>query len=119
MLVDQTKRPVNSHKAYHAHVYYEEETLEFASNLCAEAGKQFGLKVGRIHEKPVGPHPKWSCQIIFGTKDFESFVSWLDEKRESLTVFIHPMTGNDLDDHTKYAYWLGDSVDLNLSIFDE
>ena len=111
-------RPVNSHKAYHAHVYYEKETLNFASSLCAEAGKKFGLKVGRLHEKPVGPHPMWSCQITFGTKDFDSFVSWLDKNREGLTVFIHPMSGNDLEDHTKYEYWLGDSVELDLSIFD-
>ncbi|WP_413616362.1 DOPA 4,5-dioxygenase family protein [Halomonas cupida] len=26
----------------------------------------------------------------------------------------HALTGDDLADHTKYAYWLGDSVEVNL-----
>lgn len=113
----ETKRPVNSHKAYHAHVYYEQETLEFATKLCREAGDRFNLKVGRIHEVLVGPHPKWSCQITFGSKDFDKLVPWLDQNRKELTVLIHALSGNDLEDHTIYAYWLGDSVELDLSIF--
>ncbi len=115
--MNNTKRPVNSHKAYHAHVYFDVNTLAFASELCKEAGKRFNLNVGRVHEKPVGPHLKWSCQLSFGSKDFDVFVPWLDEKRNSLSVFIHALSGNDLDDHTTYAYWLGDSVELDLSMF--
>ena len=113
----ETKRPVNAHKAYHAHVYYDQESLAFASALCKEAGERFNLKVGRVHEKLVGPHPRWSCQITFGTKDFDEFIPWLDEHRNGLTVLVHAVTGNDLDDHTKYAYWLGESVELDLSMF--
>ncbi len=113
----EIKRPVNSHKAYHAHVYFEQETLAFATELCEKAGELFNLKVGRVHEKLVGPHPKWSCQITFGSKHFDEFVPWLDRNRAGLTVLIHALTGNDLEDHTKYAYWLGDSVELNLSMF--
>jgi DOPA 4,5-dioxygenase len=113
----ETKRPVNSHKAYHAHVYFEQQTLALASTLCVEAGERFGLRVGTIHQQLVGPHPKWSCQITFASKHFEQLVPWLDANRENLTVFIHPMTGNDLADHSQYATWLGESVELNLSIF--
>ena len=115
--MNNTKRPVNLHKAYHAHVYFDAKTLAFASELCKEAGERFNLSVGRVHEKPIGPHMKWSCQLSFGSKDFDAFVPWLDEKRNSLSVFIHALSGNDLDDHTIYAYWLGDSVELNLSMF--
>lgn len=112
------KRPINSHKAYHAHVYFDEESKLMASALCQEAGERFGLKVGRFHEKLVGPHPYWSCQIIFGTKDFDRFVPWLEEQRQNLTVLIHALTGNDLQDHTEFAYWLGKPVELNLGIFE-
>jgi len=38
-------------------VYFEQDTLEFASGLCEKAGELFGLKVGRVHQKPVGPYP--------------------------------------------------------------
>ncbi len=110
-------RPVNAHKAYHAHVYYDQDTLAMATELLEQIPEKFGLKLGRIFQKSIGPHPCWSCQVIFGTKDFEAFVPWLDENRNGLTVFIHALTGNDWDDHTRYAYWLGNSIELDLSIF--
>lgn len=111
------KRPINIHKHYHAHVYFDSQTLQFANNLCEQAGKLFDLKVGRVHQKPVGPHPKWSCQISFSDKDFDEFIPWLSDNRNGLTVFVHGQTGDDIKDHTDYAYWLGDNVQLNLSIF--
>ena len=111
------RRPVNNHKGYHAHVYFERETLEFASSLCKQAGELFSLKVGRVHQKPIGPHPKWSCQITFSGNDFDEFIPWIDDNRNGLTIFVHSLTGDDLKDHTDYAYWLGDSVELKLSVF--
>ena len=111
------RRPINIHKAYHAHVYFEQETLEFATDLCKKVGESFGLQVGAVLQKPVGPHPMWSCQIIFAAKHFDEFIPWIDENRNNLTIFVHALTGDDLMDHTEYAYWLGDSVELKLSIF--
>ncbi len=113
----EMQRPVNAHKAYHAHLYFEQETLAFATSLSEQVGEMFNLKVGRIHQKLVGPHPKWSCQITFGAKDFERLVPWLELNREGLSILIHALTGNDYEDHTKYSYWLGDSLELDLSIF--
>lgn len=115
--MQDAKRPVNKHRAYHAHVYFDQQTVSFASALCEQIGEQFGLKIGRVHRQPVGPHPCWSCQIIFGCKDFDAFIPWLEEKRNGLTVFVHGLSGDDLKDHTDYAYWLGNSVALNLAMF--
>lgn len=111
------KRPINSHDNYHAHVYFTRETLDFASSLCHQAGETFGLDIGRVNQKPVGPHPLWSCQILFTSADFEALIPWLEQHREELNVLVHPVTGDDLLDHTEYAYWLGDSVTLNLAGF--
>ena len=111
------KRPVNSHQAYHAHVYFEQPNLALATALCEQAGQRFNVKIGRVHQKNVGPHPMWSCQIIFAAKHFDGLVPWLDENRQGLTVLVHGLTGNDLDDHTVYAYWLGDSAELDVSMF--
>ena len=110
--------PINHHKAYHAHVYFDASTQTHARQLCEEAGNRFGLKVGRFHEKPIGPHPLWSCQITFGKKHFDKLIPWLDTNRKGLTVLVHALTGDDYKDHTDYAYWLGESVKLNLEIFD-
>ena len=113
----ETKRPVNLHKAYHAHVYFDDTTKVNARKLCDEVGEKFNLNVGRFHEKLVGPHPRWSCQITFGMRDFETFIPWLDENRQELTIFFHGLTGDDLKDHTDFAYWLGQEVELNLGMF--
>jgi len=59
----------------------------------------------------------WSCQIAFGKKHFDSLIPWLDENREGLTVLIHGLTGNDLKDHTDFAYWLGPARSLKLEAF--
>jgi DOPA 4,5-dioxygenase len=115
--MNKFKSPVNIHDNYHAHVYFEQETLVFATNLCEKAGDLFTLKVGRVHQNPIGPHPKWSCQITFSSNDFEQFIPWLEDNRQGLSVLVHALTGDNLQDHTDYAYWLGKEVDLCLDIF--
>ncbi|MEO1133904.1 MAG: DOPA 4,5-dioxygenase family protein [Cyanobacteria bacterium J06639_1] len=112
-----TNRPVNNFEKYHAHVYFDSDSVEFATSLCLEAGKLFGVEVGRIHQKPIGPHPRWSCQLAFDRQLFDRLIPWLDSKRGELTVFVHPLTGDDLEDHSTYAAWLGDEVQLNLWVF--
>jgi aromatic ring-cleaving dioxygenase len=111
------RRPVNRHPAYHAHVYFDAKTLPQARALCEEAGRLFKVAVGRVHEKNVGPHPRWSCQLAFAAAEFERIVPWLDAHRGSLDVFVHGLSGDDLKDHTDHAYWLGNAWPLDLSIF--
>lgn len=110
--------PVNRHKAYHAHIYFDQNSVDRARQICDRITEQFGLKVGRVHEKCVGPHRRWSVQIIFSHKDFDTFIPWLDQARGDLDVLVHGVTGNDYQDHTDYAYWLGQPVELDLSIFE-
>lgn len=111
------KRPINVHDNYHAHVYFDQQTLDFATELCHQAGEQFNLSVGRVHQKNVGPHTRWSCQISFTKADFDNFIGWLDNKRQGLSVLVHGNTGEHLKDHTEYAYWLGDEIELSLDMF--
>jgi len=101
---------------YHAHVYFNAQTLEQARKLCTEAAVRFPLKMGRVHEKPVGPHPDWSCQLAFRKGLFEEVITWLAMHRNGLVVFIHPVTGNDLIDHRDYAIWMGAVRPLDLSV---
>ncbi|AFY58912.1 aromatic ring-cleaving dioxygenase [Rivularia sp. PCC 7116] len=101
-------------KGYHAHVYFDDSSCEQAIALCEEAGKQFSVKVGRVHRKPVGPHPSWSCQLAFDVDESAILLSWLALNRRGLTILIHPLTGNDLKDHTDYASWMGNPQVLNL-----
>jgi aromatic ring-cleaving dioxygenase len=115
--MSEAKRPNNTHKAYHAHVYFDEHTKTVAKNLCEASANEHGLLVGRFHEKLVGPHPRWSCQVTFGSKHFDEYISWLDSSRGDLTIFVHALTGDDLKDHTEFAGWLGPEIKLNLEFF--
>ncbi|MDL4862772.1 DOPA 4,5-dioxygenase family protein [Halomonas elongata] len=103
---------------YHAHLYYEDTAgLAAARQLAEAAAARFELRVGRFHEKPVGPHPKWSCQLSFAPEHFGKIVPWLALNRGELDIFVHLGTDDDLFDHTQGVIWLGHSHPLDLSGF--
>lgn len=112
-----TQRPENTHAHYHAHVYFGPETLEQARALCQQAGELFAVAVGRVHEREVGPHPHWSCQLSFDSHQFGRLIPWLDAHRNGLDVLVHANTGDDLADHTAHAAWLGEASVLKLEMF--
>ena len=103
---------------FHAHVYFDADTLDQARTLCEQARDTFGVEMGRVHEKPVGPHPDWSCQLAFGPEKFGEVVPWLALNRNGLTVFVHPETGDALKDHTEHAMWMGQIRPLDTSVFE-
>ncbi|WP_432454330.1 MULTISPECIES: DOPA 4,5-dioxygenase family protein [unclassified Agarivorans] len=109
--------PQNVHKHYHAHVYFDATSLEFATQLCQQAAQKCAIKMGRVHQTLVGPHPHWSCQLSFSEQHFEQLIPWLEAQRQDLNILVHAQTGNNLRDHTEYAYWLGTPQSLNLSMF--
>ena len=100
---------------YHAHVYFDAATREDAHKLCIAAGETFGVKIGRMHDQPVGPHPRGSCQLTIPAGQFADVMPWLIVNRRGLTVFTHAETGNALKDHTDHVIWLGPSERLKLS----
>jgi aromatic ring-cleaving dioxygenase len=102
---------------YHAHVYFGADTVAQACALCAQAANRFDVVMGRVHERAVGPHPMWSCQLAATTAQFGVLLPWLALNRAGLIVFAHPETGNDLADHRDHGIWLGTGLPLNLSIF--
>lgn len=104
-------------KDYHIHLYFNEKTIESAKSICLEVEKLFNVKIGRFHEKKVGPHPRWSVQILVESKDFGEVLTWVSLNRKGLTVFTHPNTGDDLRDHRDHAIWMGEVLNLELSIF--
>ena len=104
-------------KGYHAHVYFDADTTEQAKELCREVNAVFGVSVGHLHEKNVGPHPRWSCQLSLSVDEFQTVIPWLALNRGGLTIFTHPDTGEHLEDHRDRAIWMGEMLELDLSIF--
>ena len=104
-------------KDWHAHIYFDAASRDAAWALRETIEKTFDIQMGRVHEKPVGPHPRVSFQVAFENEQLAPFLSWLTLNRGDLTVFVHPNTGQDLEDHRDRAIWLGQQVPLVLDIF--
>jgi DOPA 4,5-dioxygenase len=102
---------------FHAHIYYDPEQVELARDLAAATQGRFPVAVGHFHLRPVGPHPRGSCQLTVPAELFGDVAQWLVLKRGSLTIFAHANTGDDLADHTRHVIWFGESEKLDLSIF--
>jgi aromatic ring-cleaving dioxygenase len=101
---------------YHAHVYYDPATRAKAERLRAGIGERFAARLGSWHDEPVGPHPIAMYQVAFAIEDFPHLVPWLMLNRDGLAVLVHPMTGDAVADHTRYALWLGSPLPLRLDV---
>ena len=100
---------------FHAHIYYDAETKDRAAILRTALEEGFDVELGRWHDRPVGPHPRWSYQVAFAPEALADVISWLMLNRRGLTVLVHPLTGDDLADHRDHPLWLGERLDLDLS----
>jgi DOPA 4,5-dioxygenase len=111
-----SEAPMPTIRGYHAHVYFDQDSVGQARALCEAAAQRFDVAMGRVHEKPVGPHPDWSCQLAFGPSVFGDFVPWLAMHRGGLVVFVHPISNNEVLDHTERAMWMGAVRPLDLRV---
>lgn len=103
---------------FHAHIYYDPDEVDEARRVAAAAQDRFPIAVGHFRLRPVGPHPRGSCQLTVPTGLFGDVAQWLTLNRGSLTIFAHANTGDDIADHTEHVIWFGPSEELDLSIFD-
>jgi aromatic ring-cleaving dioxygenase len=102
---------------FHAHIYFNAEEVERARALAAAAQARFPIGVGHFHLRPIGPHPRGSCQLTVPRDLFGDVAQWLALNRDRLTIFAHAETGDDLADHSDHVIWFGPSEPLELSIF--
>lgn len=102
---------------FHMHIYFDAGEVERARALAAAVSDRFDVGVGRFHTRPVGPHPRGSCQLTVQPEDFGPVASFLALNRDGLTIFGHAETGDDAADHTSHVIWFGPSEPLKLGIF--
>lgn len=107
-------------KNYHFHLYYELNETEIAKAtaiLDQLRSEKEDMPIGRIWDKPVGPHPIGSCQVTVENERFQEMMEWFLKNRQGLSLFIHPDTGDDLADHTEHTIWLGHELPLKTEQF--
>jgi DOPA 4,5-dioxygenase len=103
-------------EGYHAHIYYDPATRAKAERLREGIGEQFATRLGNWHDEPVGPHPVSMYQVAFAVAEFSRLVPWLMLNRDGLDVLVHPLSGDSLADHTRFAMWLGQVLPLRLDV---
>lgn len=108
--------------SYDFHTYFNngnESEKAFAYNLREKVSKEFAkeieagdLRVHKLWDGPIGPHPIPMWELDTGGKYkpelFARVLGFYQLNHGDLSVLIHPRTdADDLIDHTKFALWLG------------
>lgn len=105
---------------HHIHVYFTAEEKRKALDVKEKIEQSYpSLRVGHIHDTPVGPHPVGSYEVDVPDSNFEDVRQFLEENSNGLTMLVHPATGDDLEDHTpENISWIGKPMTLNMKFFD-
>ena len=108
---------------WHAHIYYVPGDRARAAALREHLLKlmQSGtcpqlLFTGVLRDHKVGPHPIPQFEVHFTAGLLPTIE---DIVRDSgLTALVHPLTHDDLADHTHLGHWIGTPIDLDLTVLD-
>jgi len=100
---------------YHAHVYFDDASEAEAAALREALDARFEVILGRWHHRPVGPHPSSMYQVAFAPDQFPVVVPFLALNHGSLSVLVHPESGDALADHFEHALWLGQALPLDAT----
>jgi len=108
---------------YHAHIYYDDELRPVAEALrdeflraADEKGDSEILFVGQMTDQGVGPHPMPQYEVHFRGKSLSEIITAINAA--GLRALVHPLTDDDMADHTSLARWVGEPVDLDLTVLD-
>lgn len=108
---------------FHAHVYFEVGDREPAERLRGHFARSKGagafadlLYVGEMRDRPVGPHPKPQFEIHFLESALLAVTAAI--RQSGLRALVHPLTDDDLADHTTLATWIGEPLALDESVLD-
>jgi DOPA 4,5-dioxygenase len=101
-------------REFHAHVYFDAATRETAEQLRDALTRRFGVRLGALHGRPVGPHTRPMFQVTLAPEEFASVVSWLMLNRGGLSVLVHPTTDDTVADHDSHPFWMGKALPLDI-----
>ena len=102
---------------YHAHIYYSDEERPAAEQLRDDfRGNREILFVGQMTDRGVGPHPIAQYEVHFREGARPDVIAAI--KAAGLRALVHPLTDDDLADHTTLAHWIGEPVELDVSVLD-
>jgi len=106
---------------YHAHIYYSADERPAAQVLRDDFLGQMApasdiLFVGQMTDRGVGPHPIPQYEVHFLERSRDDVIAAIEGS--GLRALVHPLTDDDLADHTTLAHWIGEPVELDVSVLD-
>ena len=105
----------------HAHIYFSPGERAAAERLrdsfIRRRDSDDGiLFVGRMTEGKAGPHPIPQYEVHFLGRSIGSVVAAIEAS--GLRALVHPLTNDDLADHTTLGRWIGGRIELDLETLD-
>ena len=103
---------------YHAHIYFSPEQRQPAEELKNRFESDPSvLFVGRMTEGKAGPHPIPQYEVHFLQESLEQVRKMI--RASGLLALVHPLTDDDLADHTSLGEWIGgEALELDLTTLD-
>ena len=103
-------------KPYRPHQKYASELREYFTSLIDDGTIDGGnVRIGSMHDELVGPHTQPMFQIQIGYESISLVFQLLILNHKELSVLIHPLTGNALEEHSNLAMWLGNRIPLDFT----
>ncbi|CCH45799.1 DOPA 4,5-dioxygenase [Wickerhamomyces ciferrii] len=112
-------------KSYDFHIYYNQESKQEAINLKNSIFKDFEQEIDSDEliikflksDSITGPHFSSFFEVdLENPLLFAKFYSWIQLQHPSLSILIHPNSGDALKDHTIHTSWYNKPVKLNEDV---
>jgi DOPA 4,5-dioxygenase len=103
---------------WHAHIYVSAGDRDAAERLRERFldDRPDVLFVGRLTEGKAGPHPIPQFEVHFRGRSLAAVRSAIEQS--GLRALVHPLTDDDLADHTDLGQWIGEPLELDLTTLD-
>ncbi|KAF8953801.1 hypothetical protein CPC16_005051 [Podila verticillata] len=118
-------------KEFHFHTYFFQTNTE-----SLEAAREFRAKIealvqegyfhvvpqvwgGGINTIPLGPHVVGSFETWVPIEHFSRAFGWFAQNRGQFSILVHPLTKDEIIDHTDRAVWLGQPVPMDFKVLRE
>ena len=70
----------------------------------------------QMTDGPAGPHPIPQYEIHFVKSALPGVIAMIEAS--GLRALVHPLTLDDLADHTTLGHWIGEPLELDLTVLD-
>ena len=103
---------------YHAHIYFTDGQRDAAEDLRIRFSADPDIIfVGAMTAGKAGPHPIPQYEVHFLKASLDDVVEKI--RGSGLRALVHPLTDDDLADHTSLGEWIGgEPLELDLTALD-